>query len=405
MSPTMPIPSAPPPQRPADTPSADNDGGDAFAHLLQRAQTSSHTASSTSQRAVPTRGDGRAQEARAGHGQRPARDAAPRGDDPDSDQTCVDAATSGTTPSTDTDRTGDGALRGDAPCADITAQQAAPLPTLDPKPATASAIAQPLPSADVDAGDASAAVIDQRAITPRAGARTGHDARTVSGAPNRPALAIEPVLQREPASAGALPLRAALDRVTGEGNATAAPTGHAPSFERPVESFAATLAVLAPPREPEQASATRHDAQLAHAALHAGIEEPEFGHSLGHQVALWVSDGVREAKLQLHPAELGPVTVQIALDGQAAHVEFTAAVAQTRASIEHSLPALAAALRESGFTLAGGGVSSQSAGGGDARREPGARGTGNRSRIVSDAEARTALPARRWTRSLLDVYA
>jgi flagellar hook-length control protein FliK len=101
------------------------------------------------------------------------------------------------------------------------------------------------------------------------------------------------------------------------------------------------------------------------------------------------------------------VTVQIALDGQAAHVDFTAAVAATRESIEQSLPALAAALRESGFTLAGGGVSSHAGqGNGDPRRDRAGAGHGNRSRTDVGADAGPSLSApRRWVRSLLDVYA
>ena len=101
------------------------------------------------------------------------------------------------------------------------------------------------------------------------------------------------------------------------------------------------------------------------------------------------------------------MTVQIALEGHAAHVDFTAAVAATRDSIEQSLPALAAALRESGFTLTGGGVSSQAGhSGGDGRRERASAGSGDRSRADASADAAHAVVApRRWTRSLLDIYA
>src|SRR5262249_44714544 len=144
------------------------------------------------------------------------------------------------------------------------------------------------------------------------------------------------------------------------------------------------------------------------ATLHAAIDEPGFGAVVGQQVALWVRDGVQEARLQLHPAELGPVSVQIALQGQAAHVDFTAAVAATREPIEQSLPALAAALRESGFTLAGGGVSSGSPRGGDAQHDGSSTTpTSNRSRGDAGIEATHAVTSapRRWTRSLVDVYA
>jgi flagellar hook-length control protein FliK len=65
---------------------------------------------------------------------------------------------------------------------------------------------------------------------------------------------------------------------------------------------------------------------------------------------------VQTARLQLNPAEMGPISVQIALDGSAARVDFQADVAATREVIEASLPALAGALQDAGLTLAGGGV-------------------------------------------------
>jgi flagellar hook-length control protein FliK len=145
------------------------------------------------------------------------------------------------------------------------------------------------------------------------------------------------------------------------------------------------------------------------AALRHAPDDARFGPALGAQVALWVKEGVQEARLQLHPAELGPVTVQIALEGQAAHIDFTAAVAATRESIEQSLPALAAALRESGFTLAGGGVFGRSGqGANDSGRERAPEGRGSRGTTAvegSDSTEVTAAAPRRWARSLVDVYA
>jgi len=89
-------------------------------------------------------------------------------------------------------------------------------------------------------------------------------------------------------------------------------------------------------------------------------------------VSVLVQDGVQQAELHLNPAETGPVSIHITLDGTAARVDFGADVAATRAAIERGLPELASALRDAGFTLAGGGVS-QHAGGrasddNDARR-------------------------------------
>jgi len=181
----------------------------------------------------------------------------------------------------------------------------------------------------------------------------------------------------------------------------------APAFHggTPEAAAAATPAFA---REAQQALTTHTDVR-AEATLRSAPDEPGFAPALGAQVTLWVKDGVQEARLQLHPAELGPVTVQIALDGQAAHIDFTAAVAATRESIEQSLPALAAALRESGFTLAGGGVFGRSGqGANDAQRERTPEGRGQRgTAAVGGTAGNEAAPhgPRRWARSLVDVYA
>ena len=62
---------------------------------------------------------------------------------------------------------------------------------------------------------------------------------------------------------------------------------------------------------------------------------------------------------------MGPVSVQITMDGTKAQIDFGADVAATRHAIEAGLPELASALRDAGFTLAGGGVSQHSRGGKD----------------------------------------
>ena len=94
--------------------------------------------------------------------------------------------------------------------------------------------------------------------------------------------------------------------------------------------------------------------------LAATVTEPEFAQALGVQISVLASAGVQRAELHLNPADLGPVSVQIILDGTKARVDFGADVAATRAAIESGLPALAAALSDAGFTLSGGGVSQHS---------------------------------------------
>jgi flagellar hook-length control protein FliK len=92
-------------------------------------------------------------------------------------------------------------------------------------------------------------------------------------------------------------------------------------------------------------------------ALTTPIDAPEFAAALGIQVSLLAQDGVQHAELHLNPAETGPVSIHIAVDGTTARVDFGADLAATRHAIEHGLPELASALRDAGLTLTGGGVS------------------------------------------------
>jgi flagellar hook-length control protein FliK len=101
------------------------------------------------------------------------------------------------------------------------------------------------------------------------------------------------------------------------------------------------------------------------------MDSPDFAPALGLQVSILVREGVQEARLHLNPAEMGPIAVQIALEGQNAQVHFQADHAATREALQASLPELAAALQDNGFMLSGGGVS-------DPRQNaPGAQGGGS----------------------------
>ena len=126
------------------------------------------------------------------------------------------------------------------------------------------------------------------------------------------------------------------------------------------------LAVLGAGRPHESAPAS-NTAAASTATIAAPVESPDFAAELGVRLSVLARDGVQRAELRLNPLELGPVAVQIAIDGAQARIDFGADAAVTRAAIEASLPALAAALRDAGLTLAGGGVSQHAHGQGDPR--------------------------------------
>lgn len=153
-----------------------------------------------------------------------------------------------------------------------------------------------------------------------------------------------------------------------------------------------------------------HDPQPAYASVAAGVQlapgaarsseaaapvvvplptpatSPEFAQSLGVQVSVLAKDGIQQAELHLNPAEMGPISVQIAIEGNQAQVNFGADSAATRQIIESGLPELAASLREAGFTLSGGGVHSQARGREQGEGEKGERGDRSGARAISGVE-------------------
>lgn len=129
-----------------------------------------------------------------------------------------------------------------------------------------------------------------------------------------------------------------------------------PRLELPTTAHGVT-----PLHAPGAATAPRGDPIAASAPTVVTVATPatapEFRQALGVQVSVLARDGVQHAELHLNPADMGPISVQIALEGTRAQVDFGADSFATRQIIETGLPELASALRDAGFTLTGGGVS------------------------------------------------
>jgi flagellar hook-length control protein FliK len=147
------------------------------------------------------------------------------------------------------------------------------------------------------------------------------------------------------------------------------------------------------------------------------VGAPDFAQALGLRIGVLAQDGVQHAELHLNPAEMGPVSVQITIEGTQARIDFGADVAETRRAIEAGLPELAGAMRDAGFTLAGGGVSDHArpqggqSGSADGAGDGPAARRGNMRRIgdaavtaVSDEAVRRSL-RRNQQANGLDLYA
>jgi len=196
-----------------------------------------------------------------------------------------------------------------------------------------------------------------------------------------PSAAAAGAAERQAASAAQLPVEAL------QPAAPAVPTA-APQMAAAPGAAVATVA-------PDKAEAT----------IAAHPTSADFAPQLGARVATFVRDGIEHARLQLHPAELGPVQVQIQLEGNNAQVMMGAEHPLTRQALEQSLPMLAAALREAGLTLAGGGVFEQ------ARQGQGSGAGGGRSdgsssgRSTGDAEAPPTRAQQPRSRGVVDLVA
>ncbi|WP_431287408.1 flagellar hook-length control protein FliK [Roseateles chitinivorans] len=186
----------------------------------------------------------------------------------------------------------------------------------------------------------------------------------------------------------------------------------------PQPSFEALLA--AAQQTGSTSSASGADASSATQApsvpLSHPLDSPDFAPELSASVSLLIQDGVHEAQLQLNPTEMGPVSINIQLDGQQAQVNFHAQHAATREVLERSLPDLAAALQAQGLTLSGGGVfaQSQSSGGqnrGDGSADGTSSGNGRRGGRGQGSDDDGAIAAsgrserRSAPRGLVDLYA
>ena len=152
-------------------------------------------------------------------------------------------------------------------------------------------------------------------------------------------------------------------------------------------------------------------------AIPTPVNSPDFSQALADKVSMLVQstdqDGPMTAELHLNPAEMGPISVKISLDGQSAQIDFAAAAVETRKAIEASLSLLSASLDEVGLTLGGAGVSDQSAQQSFAQSDgqpasgswaPG--GTGNAVLSRDDAgPAQVRVPSRGGLGGGLDLYA
>ncbi|MFN2286875.1 MAG: flagellar hook-length control protein FliK, partial [Chromatocurvus sp.] len=131
--------------------------------------------------------------------------------------------------------------------------------------------------------------------------------------------------------------------------------------------------------------------------------DPEFAPEFAGRLQMMVKNGMREASVQLHPAELGRLQLTVSTDGDQARIAIVAETSAARDMIENSMPRLRDMLEQSGLQLAQGDVSQRQSNTGASaaealgpERDPAAEAESEGERAISIS----TLPPQR----LLDAY-
>ncbi len=86
-------------------------------------------------------------------------------------------------------------------------------------------------------------------------------------------------------------------------------------------------------------------------ALAQPIADTQWNSAFSQRITWAVGQGVQTASLAIHPEELGPITIQIAVQDDVAKLQFTAVNGLTRDAIESALPRLRESLQENGIAM------------------------------------------------------
>ena len=94
--------------------------------------------------------------------------------------------------------------------------------------------------------------------------------------------------------------------------------------------------------------------------MEVSTREPQtFASSMATHLRVIKNQGGGEAKVNLHPAELGRMSVSVITEGNETKVAFTVETSQARQAVEASLPRLREMLEQAGLSLADSNVSEQ----------------------------------------------
>jgi flagellar hook-length control protein FliK len=126
------------------------------------------------------------------------------------------------------------------------------------------------------------------------------------------------------------------------------------------------------------------------------LHDSAWGNALNDRVLFMTGQKIHTAEIRLNPAEMGPITIRIAVDDGAADITFTAQHVVAREAIELAMPRLRELLSENGLLLANTSVTEegveQDAKGHDAQER--VEWNGGADESLAEADPATMIPVR-----------
>lgn len=149
-------------------------------------------------------------------------------------------------------------------------------------------------------------------------------------------------------------------------------------------------------------------------AMNTPLQHPDWNNEFAQRITWLANSRIQAAEIRLNPQHLGPIDIQVRMDGDQANLVFGAAHAQVRDAIEAALPRLREMFAAQGLTVANvdvdvrDGNAQQFAGGDDAQGGRGAQrgGLGNEGDPANaDPAVAGALPGIQVASGLVDIFA
>jgi flagellar hook-length control protein FliK len=81
------------------------------------------------------------------------------------------------------------------------------------------------------------------------------------------------------------------------------------------------------------------------------VDNPGWGQAMAARISMMMNNGVHTATMQLNPAELGSIHIQLSMQGDSTSVQFQTKNGDTSDLIEKMLPRLNSSLEQQGLRL------------------------------------------------------